>query len=134
MNPQIDQSVLSGVIPTAQPQQEIKEDRSIETILKICAVSYVITLIGWWAFAPKMDLFWRLWVPFLIANLAVWGTVMIMALYCTIRDAVLKVHSKVQRVTSASRVFVQPLPETESPRTLADRMNAYLTRFLEVAR
>lgn len=106
-------------------------DRSAEYILKTTGIAYVVYVVGWYLLAPEMELLWRLWVPFLLANLTVWGTMLTALLVRSVVEVYRTVAPMLSKLRVASqRTVAEPVAAT----SLSDRLAAYLTRFLEAAR
>ena len=106
-------------------------DRSGEMILKSTGVAYVIIFAGWLLLAPQMDLIWRLWVPFLLANLVVWVGILGVA---TVKSLVEGYRTTMPMVAKVSDAVRQPAPAAEADRPVTERISLALTRFLSIAR
>lgn len=106
-------------------------DRSGEIILKSTGIAYVIIFAGWLLLAPQMDLIWRLWVPFLLANLVVWVGILGVA---TLKSLAEGYRSTMPIVAKVSDVVRQPVPAAEADRPVTERIGLALTRFLSIAR
>jgi hypothetical protein len=106
-------------------------DRSGEIILKSTGIAYVVIFAGWLLLAPQMDLIWRLWVPFLLANLVVWVGILGVA---AIKSVVEGYRSTAPLVAKVSHAVRKPAPVTEADRPVTERISLALTRVLSIAR